>query len=199
MRLIKTIKKIHAAVRVPGSKSYTQRALVASALAKGQSFIRGALVSEDTEHLMNALRLLGSTIQRQGGELTIRGTGGELTTPSGAIYLGNNGTGLRLLTGTVCLGHGTFLLDGNSRMRQRPIQALVDALKNIGGEAVCMEGNGCPPVQVRATGLAGGKAVLSGGLSSQYLSALLLAAPYARRDTEIEVQGMLPSRPYGAS
>ncbi len=196
MRLIKPIKKIHAAVRVPGSKSYTQRALVAAALAKGQSFIRGALVSEDTEHLMNALSLLGSTIRRQGGELSIQGTGGELTTPSGPIYLGNNGTGLRLLTGTVCLGHGTFLLDGNSRMRQRPIQALVDALKNIGGEAVCMEGNGCPPVQVRATGLAGGKAVLSGGLSSQYLSALLLAAPYARRDTEIEVQGMLPSRPY---
>ncbi len=196
MRLIRPIKNIHAAVRVPGSKSYTQRALIAAALAKGQSFIREALISEDTEHLMNALSLLGATIRRQGCEVAVQGTHGRLTTPSEAIYLGNNGTGLRLLTGTVCLGQGTFVLDGNTRMRQRPIQALVDALKSIGGEAVCMEGNGCPPVQVRARGLAGGKTSLTGGLSSQYLSSLLLAAPYARKDTQIEVQGPLPSRPY---
>lgn len=196
MRRIRPIKNIHAAVRVPGSKSYTQRALIAAGLAKGQSLIREALISEDTEHLMNALSLLGATIRREGCEVAVQGTSGTLTMPSEVIYLGNNGTGLRLLTSAVCLGQGIFVLDGNSRMRQRPIQALVDALKGIGGEAVCVEGNGCPPVRVRARGLAGGKTSLAGGLSSQYLSALLLAAPYAKRDTEIEVQGRLPSRPY---
>jgi len=196
VRRIKPIKNIHAAVQVPGSKSYTQRALIAACLANGRSFISGPLVSEDTEHLMKALGLLGATIRRLGRDLAIDGTGGTLTIPSGAIYLGNNGTGLRLLTGTVCLGHGIFVLDGNRRMRQRPIQPLVDALQTIGGGAECMKGNGCPPVQVRARGLAGGKTVLAAGLSSQYLSSLLLAAPYARQDTEIEVQGSLPSRPY---
>jgi 3-phosphoshikimate 1-carboxyvinyltransferase len=196
MRRIKPIKDIHATVRVPGSKSYTQRALIAAALAKGRSLIREALISEDTEHLMRALELLGATIRRKGCEVAVEGTGGTLATPSEVIFLGNNGTALRLLTGTVCLGQGTFVLDGDSRMRQRPVQALVDALKGVGGEAACVKGNGCPPVQVRARGLAGGKTSLAGGLSSQYLSALLLAAPYARKDIEIEVRGPLPSRPY---
>ncbi|MBW2330923.1 MAG: 3-phosphoshikimate 1-carboxyvinyltransferase [Deltaproteobacteria bacterium] len=181
---------------MPGSKSYTQRALITSALASGRSIIRDALISEDTEYLIEALRSLGANITQERNELVVVGTGGKLVTPSSALYLGNNGTGLRLLTGTVSLGHGTFVLDGNARMRQRPIQPLLDALKNIGSNAVCIEENGCPPVEVHAAGIAGGKTALAGGLSSQYLSSLLLAAPYARRDTEIEVLGSLPSRPY---
>ncbi|MBW1677376.1 MAG: 3-phosphoshikimate 1-carboxyvinyltransferase, partial [Deltaproteobacteria bacterium] len=193
---IKPIKRINTVIRVPGSKSYTQRALITSALASGRSIIRDALISEDTEYLIEALRSLGANITQERNELVVVGTGGKLVTPSSALYLGNNGTGLRLLTGTVSLGHGTFVLDGNARMRQRPIQPLLDALKNIGSNAVCIEENGCPPVEVHAAGIAGGKTALAGGLSSQYLSSLLLAAPYARRDTEIEVLGSLPSRPY---
>jgi len=196
MRRVEPLRDIDASVRVPGSKSYTQRALIVASLAKGESSIKGALVSEDTELLMDALGLLGATIDRQGNDITIQGTGGELTTPSSAISLGNNGTGLRLLTGIVSLGHGTFVLDGNDRMRQRPIQPLVDALKRLGIRVSCSKGNGCPPVEVQAMGLAGGKTTLSGGLSSQYLSSLLLAAPCARGDVEIEVVGLLPSRPY---
>ncbi|MBW1795047.1 MAG: 3-phosphoshikimate 1-carboxyvinyltransferase [Deltaproteobacteria bacterium] len=196
MKQIKPIKRINTVIRVPGSKSYTQRALITSALASGRSIIRDALISEDTEYLIEALRSLGANITQERNELVVVGTGGKLVTPSSALYLGNNGTGLRLLTGTVSLGHGTFVLDGNARMRQRPIQPLLDALKNIGSNAVCIEENGCPPVEVHAAGIAGGKTALAGGLSSQYLSSLLLAAPYARRDTEIEVLGSLPSRPY---
>jgi 3-phosphoshikimate 1-carboxyvinyltransferase len=196
MRRIDPVKKIDAKIRVPGSKSYTQRALIAACLAAGTSVIKGALISEDTGYLIKALRLLGATIHQKDFDLTVQGTGGELTSPSGAIYLGNNGTGLRLLTGTVCLGHGTFVLDGNGRMRQRPIQPLIDALRNLQVDATCIEQNGCPPVKVNATGLAGGKTTLSGGLSSQYLSSLLLAAPYARNDIEIELVGLIPSRPY---
>ncbi|NVM57849.1 MAG: 3-phosphoshikimate 1-carboxyvinyltransferase [Desulfobacterales bacterium] len=196
MRQVKPVKKINATVHVPGSKSYTQRALIAASLAKGRSFIRGALISEDTEYLIKALRLLGATIGRKGSDLTVQGAGGKLTTPSRAIYLGNNGTALRLLTSTACLGHGTFFLDGDSRMQQRPIQPLVDALKKMGVRASCIKKNGCPPVEVHAKGLPGGKTSLAGGVSSQYLSSLLLAAPYAGKDTEIKLLGLLPSRPY---
>ena len=196
MKSIKPITDINATVPVPGSKSYTQRALIVAALAKGRSLITGPLFSEDTEHLMKALNSLGAHISAHGRELTVMGTGGNVTIPSGPIYMGNNGTGLRLLTGVVSLGHGTFVLDGNDRMRERPIQPLVDALNELGVKASCRNKNGCPPVEVVAKGLGGGKTTLARGLSSQYLSSLLLAAPYARGDVAIEVLGSLPSRPY---
>ena len=195
-RPIKSIKNINATVRVPGSKSYTQRALITSALASGRSIIRDALISEDTEYLIEALRSLGASIAQERDELVVEGTGGKLVAPSSALYLGNNGTGLRFLTGTVSVGHGTFVLDGNSRMRQRPIQPLVDALNKMGVRATCVEANGCPPVEIRASGLLGGRTRLTGGLSSQYVSSLLLAAPYAEKDTEIEISTPLPSWPY---
>jgi 3-phosphoshikimate 1-carboxyvinyltransferase len=129
MKPIKSIKNINATVRVPGSKSYTQRALITSALASGRSIIRDALISEDTEYLIEALRSLGANIAQGRDELVVVGTGGKLVTPSSPLYLGNNGTGLRFLTGTVSLGHGTFVLDGNSRMRQRPIPATAACVK----------------------------------------------------------------------
>ncbi|MDY6986793.1 MAG: 3-phosphoshikimate 1-carboxyvinyltransferase [Thermodesulfobacteriota bacterium] len=196
MRPIKPITELRATIHVPGSKSYTQRALIAAALARGQSLLRGPLFSEDTAHLITALNSLGAHIHAQGPDLTVAGTGGNLTIPPGPIYMGNNGTGLRLLTGVVSLGHGTFLLDGNDRMRQRPIQPLVDALQKLGVQASCRKKDGCPPVEVLADGIGGGKTTLAGGLSSQYLSSLLLAAPYAGGDVAIEVLGVLPSRPY---
>jgi len=196
MKQIKPIKEINAVVSVPGSKSYTQRGLIAAALANGRSVIKGALISEDIEHLTSALRSLGADIAQEGDDLVVEGTGGKLVTPPSALYLGNNGTGLRFLTGMVSLGHGTFVLDGNKRMGQRPIQPLVDALNIMGVEASCIEENGCPPVEVRAKGLRGGKTILTSGFSSQYLSSLLLAAPYAEKDIEIEVYSPLPSWPY---
>jgi 3-phosphoshikimate 1-carboxyvinyltransferase len=196
MKQIQPIRHINATVRVPGSKSFTQRALIAASLAKGRSFISEALISEDTEHLIHALRSVGAVIDQNGCNLTVKGTGGKLTAPSKPIFMGNNGTGIRLLTGAVCVGEGVFILDGNSRMRQRPIQPLVDALNSMGADATCVDGNTCPPVQIRAKGLAGGKVALAIGLSSQYLSSLLLAAPYARKDVQITVLGPLPSQPY---
>ncbi|MDY6952632.1 MAG: 3-phosphoshikimate 1-carboxyvinyltransferase, partial [Thermodesulfobacteriota bacterium] len=196
MKPIEPITDISASIRVPGSKSYTQRALIVAALARGRSLITGPLFSEDTEHLIKALGSLGARVRPQGPDLTVVGTGGNVRRPSGPIYMGNNGTGLRLLTGTVTLGQGTFVLDGNDRMRQRPIQPLVDALNELGGEVSCRKKNGCPPVEVVAKGLGGGKTTLAGGLSSQYLSSLLMAAPCARGDVRIEVLGSLPSRPY---
>jgi 3-phosphoshikimate 1-carboxyvinyltransferase len=196
MRPIRTVNSINATIRVPGSKSYTQRALITSALASGRSIIKDALISEDTRHLIEALKSLGATITLEHHDLVVGGTGGKLVTPSSPLYLGNNGTGLRFLTSTISLGHGTFILDGNSRMRQRPIQPLVDALTKMRVKARCVQGNGCPPVEVRAEGVPGGKTCLSRGLSSQYVSSLLLAAPYAEKDTEIEIRNSIPSWPY---
>jgi 3-phosphoshikimate 1-carboxyvinyltransferase len=187
---------INFTVRVPGSKSYTQRALITSALASGRSIIRDALISEDTEYLIEALRSLGADISQERHDLVVVGTGGKPVAPASPLYLGNNGTGFRFLTSTVCLGHGTFVLDGNTRMRQRPIQPLVDALNKMGVKAWCIEGNGCPPVRIEAKGLPGGRTCFTRGLSSQYVSSLLLAAPYAEEDTEIEICTPLPSWPY---
>lgn len=196
MKPIQPIRHIHAAIRVPGSKSFTQRALIAASLAGGRSLVSGALISEDTEHLIAALRSVGADIEQRGSHLAVEGTGGKITAPSAPIFMGNNGTGIRLLTGTVSIGKGVFTLDGNSRMRQRPIRPLVDALNSMKVDAVCVYDNGCPPVRIRTRGLAGGKVSLGAGLSSQYLSSLLLAAPYAEKDVEITVLGPLPSQPY---
>jgi 3-phosphoshikimate 1-carboxyvinyltransferase len=196
MKRIVPIGKINAVISVPGSKSYTQRALVAAALANGTSVLNGALVSEDTEHLMNALRFLGAGITQKAERLEVKGTGGRLKAPESPLYLGNNGTGLRFLASIVALGHGTYTVDGDPRMRQRPIEPLVEALRGMGVDASCVDGNGCPPVRIQAKGLPGGKTRLAATLSSQYVSSLLLASPYAERDTEIEISGSVPSWPY---
>ena len=196
MKKITPINEINAVVSVPGSKSYTQRALITASLASGRSVLRNALISEDTDYLMEALRLLGADIAVQGSDIEVEGTGGKIVVPSSALYLGNNGTGLRFLVGVVSTGHGTFVLDGSARMRQRPIQPLVDALKQIGVEASSAQGTGCPPVQVKAAGLPGGETRLDTALSSQYVSSLLLAAPYAEKDFEIGVSTLIPSWPY---
>ncbi len=196
MKRIKPIREINTVISVPGSKSYTQRALITSALATGRSVIKDALISEDTEHLIEALSVLGANITQQGHDFVVEGTGGKLVTPPSPLYLGNNGTGLRFLVGTVSIGHGTFVLDGNRRMRQRPIQPLVDALNKMGVKAFCVAGTGCPPVQVEAEGLPGGKTRLDTALSSQYVSSLLLASPYAQEDIEIGMSSLVPSWPY---
>ncbi|MBW2107927.1 MAG: 3-phosphoshikimate 1-carboxyvinyltransferase, partial [Deltaproteobacteria bacterium] len=110
MKQIRPVKNLHAVIRVPGSKSYTQRALIAAALASGRSRVLGALMSEDIEYLIAALRAMGIIIHKNDGDLIVEGTGGRLTVPEAPIFMGNNGTGLRLLTTTVCLGRGEFVL-----------------------------------------------------------------------------------------
>jgi 3-phosphoshikimate 1-carboxyvinyltransferase len=196
MKRITPINKINAVINVPGSKSYTQRALIAASLASGRSVLRDALISEDTDYLMEALRSLGVGIALQGNDISVEGTGGRVVAPSSPLYLGNNGTGLRFLVGMVSIGHGTFVLDGSARMRQRPIQPLVDALNQIGAKAFCVGGTGCPPVQVEGAGLPGGETRLDTALSSQYVSSLLLAAPCAEKDVEIGASTLIPSWPY---
>jgi 3-phosphoshikimate 1-carboxyvinyltransferase len=187
---------LEATVTMPGSKSYTQRALVLAALAEGKSVLRNPLVAEDTSHLIAALRLLGADILSRNGDLFVTGTGGRLANPGREIYLGNNGTAMRILTGLVSIGRGTFTLTGDQRLRERPIEPLLAALRSLGIDARSLSREGYPPVVIRTSGLQGGKVTLRDIESSQYISALLLCAPYGTGDTLIELEGRVPSLPY---
>ncbi len=187
-----------ATVRPPGSKSITNRALICAALADGDSTLLGALDSEDTRVMVAALRELGLIVNLDPANRSIfvSGCGGDLPAGQAELFIANSGTSVRFLTAMVTLGHGVFRLDGTARMRQRPIGDLLDALGQLGADAVDETGSGCPPVAVRADGLPGGEATVAGNISSQYLSGLMMAAPYAQRSVELTVRGDLVSKPY---
>jgi 3-phosphoshikimate 1-carboxyvinyltransferase len=193
---IEPIRGLDATVRVPGSKSYTQRALIIAALAEGESLLRGPLECEDSGHLIRALRSLGAGISTEMDQITVEGTGGRISNPGGEIFLGNNGTALRLLTSVVSLGRGRFVLTGADRLCQRPMEPLLAALRTLGVDARSENGDGNPPVIVLADGLSGGQVLLGDLESSQYVSSLLIGAPLAKRDTVIELAGRAPSLPY---
>jgi 3-phosphoshikimate 1-carboxyvinyltransferase len=192
---IKPCQQVDATLTLPGSKSYTHRALMAAALAAGQSVLTNALAAEDTELTARALAQLGAGIDWQGTTVRVKGRGGRWLPASLPIYLGNSGTSMRFLTALAALGEGEYLLTGTPRLCQRPLGELLAALGQVGVQAVSERGDGCPPVRVRG-GLAGGRAGLSGGTSSQYLSALLFIGPLAPAGMEIEITGELVSRPY---
>lgn len=193
---IRPVHHLDATVEVPGSKSYTQRALIIAALAEGRSTISRVLLSEDTRYLMEALRVLGIEILTSGNDVVIQGTGGKIRNPGQAIYLGNNGTALRFLTTMVSLGKGEFLLEGSSRLRERPLKPLLDALKTLGVPSHSRDNKGYPPVRIDAQGLRGGSVAFTDVESSQYISSLLIGAPYAAEDIEITLQGSTVSEPY---
>ena len=196
MMEIKPAGRSGRAVKVPGSKSLTQRALVIATLAKGRSTLRNGLVSEDTRHLVEGLRALGAGISISGDEMVITGTGGHIQNPGRTILLGNNGTALRFLTTLVSLGKGSFTLDGDRRLRERPVGALLEALNELGVTAVSRDGKGYPPVTIETGGVSGGKVTLTDVESSQFVSSLLIGAPYAGGDVEIQLKGRMVSEPY---
>jgi len=193
---IRPLHHCDAVVTVPGSKSYTHRALVVSALAEGESLLIHGLRSEDTAHTARALEKFGVPIFWEGDLIRVGGRGGKLKAGGGKIYVGDSGTSMRFLTALAALKNGRTLLDGSERIRQRPIAALLDGLNALGVKAYSQHGNGYPPVVVESQGLQGGVARIDGGESSQFLSALLMVAPYARGDVRLEVTGRLASRPY---
>jgi 3-phosphoshikimate 1-carboxyvinyltransferase len=193
---------LDAEVRPPGSKSLTNRALICAALADGTSTLRGALDSEDTQVMIDALRTLGFAIDEQPAKQTVvvAGRGGQIPESFADLYVANSGTTVRFLTALAALGDGIYRLHGTPRMHQRPIQDLLDALRGIGVDAGCEQPTGCPPVMVRADGLRLATASIRGDVSSQFLSALLMVAPCAdgppETPVEIEIIGPLVSRPY---
>ena len=186
---------VQATLTLPGSKSYTHRALMAAALAAGESVLTNALAAEDTELTAAALKQLGAGIDWQGATIRVTGRNGRWLPARLPIYLGNSGTSMRFLTALAALGEGEYLLTGTERLCQRPLGELLEALGQAGVQVVSERGDGCPPVRVTG-GLTGGRTKLSGAISSQYLSALLFIGPLAPKGLKIDITGELVSRPY---
>lgn len=187
---------LSASVRVPGSKSLTNRALLIAALADGTTTLTNALFSDDSRYFMDSLERLGFNLQREASNslISIQGLAGRLPAARAELFVGNAGTAARFLTPLLALGHGEYILDGDARMRERPIGDLLEALEQLDVNAE--SATGCPPVKVWATGLPGGRTTVAGDVSSQFLSGLLMVAPYARSPMEIQVKGELNSKPY---
>ncbi len=192
-------RPLHASVFLPGSKSITNRALLLAALADGESLLRAPLHSDDTLYMAQALRDLGVTVEETPErDFRVTGSGGVFRAPRKPLFIGNSGTTVRFLTAACCLAPrgADITVDGVARMRERPISDLVGALLTLGVGVECLNGHGCPPVRVRGGGIAGGRCRLRGDVSSQFLTALLQVAPYARTEVQIEIVGELVSKPY---
>lgn len=175
-------------VSPPGSKSITNRALLLAALAEGTSRLTGALKSKDTVLMARALREMGVTVEEPDATTFLVTSTGRLTAPEGPLFLGNAGTATRFLTAAVATVEGTVIVDGDEDMRVRPIKPLVDALNALGIDA--RSPTGCPPVTIVGTGRFGkGRVEIDASLSSQYVSALLMAAPFGDGPIEIALAG----------
>ncbi len=183
-------------IRIPGSKSIANRAILIASLADGISHLDGMLYSDDTHYMMEAWRNLGSEFFHRDEVLEIKGCNGNLKSCQDPIYVENAGTAARFLTAALTLGTGTYVLDGNERMRLRPIRDLIEALNALGGDVRDIKKSGCPPVSISASGLAGGTVQIPGEKSSQYISAVILSAPYAKNRTTVEIVGSLVSKTY---
>ena len=192
------IQKISGSVVLPGSKSLSNRILLLSMLAEGKTEIQNLLDSDDVRRMVEALETLGIQLEENRAEnlITVSGTSGIIPVKEATLMLGNAGTAIRTLTASMTLGHGRFVLDGVQRMRERPIIDLINGLSQLGANLRCINGTDCPPVEVIAEGLPGGITRLSGAISSQYLTAILLAAPYADKEVQIEITDKLVSVPY---
>jgi len=197
MEIIPIHHPLDGTVRVPGSKSLTNRALLISALSSGKTRLINALFSDDSCYFAKALQTLGFDIELDEPtlEMTVTGLDGKIPVKKADLFIGNSGTTARFLSAFLTLGHGEFIVDGEPRMRERPIGDLVSALAQLGAN-IEVSSSDCPPVKIKASGLEGGKTSIAGNISSQFLSALLMVAPYARSPVEIEVISELNSKPY---
>lgn len=195
-------------VALPGSKSITNRALLIAALARGQTQLSNALFCDDSHYLAEALKALGVAVQPnpESRSFIVEGAAGPLPGRQAEIYLGNAGTATRFLTGALGLSRGHYVIDGNHRMRERPIGDLVRALRELG--VTIEDTRGFPPVTIgkkswaqegeapRAIPFQGGSVKMNGHTSSQFISAVLMAAPLVGRNTEVVIEGECVSRPY---
>jgi 3-phosphoshikimate 1-carboxyvinyltransferase len=185
-------------VRMPGSKSITNRALVLSALSKGRTVIQNALFSEDTRIMLEALRMLGFEVQVNETESTIEveGEAGRIPSTGAELDVGNSGTSARFLTAFCCLADtGTFQIDGVEQMRQRPLGGLVAALRAVGAQ-IEVSADGGIPIRIHPRGLKGGSITIDATASSQLLSAILMVGPHASSDLKIRLSDTRVRRPY---
>ena len=198
------IKSLDGTVTLPGSKSLSNRCLLLAALSDGDTRVENLLESDDIRYMLEALDALNVPVARDdvdGTAVTVTGQAGPINSPTPddetlELFLGNAGTAMRPLAAALCMGRGKFVLDGVPRMRERPIADLIDGLRQLGAEVSCVEETGCPPVTINANGLTGGKASISGKMSSQFLSSLLMASPAVDGEVVISIKDELISAPY---
>jgi 3-phosphoshikimate 1-carboxyvinyltransferase len=193
------IAKVDGVINLPGSKSVSNRVLLLAALAEGTTNLTNLLDSDDIRHMLAALDLLGVTCRLSGDKTRceVAGLGGPFTVDrETTLFLGNAGTAMRPLCAALCLGSGDYILTGEPRMEERPIGDLIDALRQAGAHVEYMKKEGFPPLKIKAAGLAGGEIAIDGRVSSQFLTAFLMASPLAASDCIVSVKGELVSKPY---
>lgn len=192
------IHRVDGTIKLPGSKSMSNRVLLLASLAEGTTDVRNLLQSDDTHHMMNSLRSLDASFElsEDGTQCRVKGLGRPFKTDESELFLGNSGTTYRSLTAALCLGEGAYTLTGEPRMFERPIADLVDALRQLGAQIEYLGEDGYPPLKINASGLPGGRVAIKGNISSQYLTGVLLSAPMARGEIVIDVVGELVSKPY---
>ncbi|QSX39209.1 3-phosphoshikimate 1-carboxyvinyltransferase [Shewanella cyperi] len=196
---LEPVKGFRGEVNIPGSKSISNRALLLATLAEGETTLVNLLDSDDIRHMLAALKQLGVGFKLSDDKQTcvVQGLGGPINAAQPQeLFLGNAGTAMRPLCAALTLGQGTFTLTGEPRMEERPIGDLVDSLQALGADIRYLKQPGFPPLTISATGLKGGEVEISGELSSQFLTALLMVAPLAKDSVVIKVRGELVSKPY---
>lgn len=194
---VNTGEKFLAEVDIPGSKSVANRALVMAALAEGTTILKNMLFSDDTKYMMEAIRKLGNNVIIDENTKTVIIESNENRVfPDTELFVGNAGTAMRFLPTYISTGEGKVILTGIERMKQRPIKDLVDGLLELGVDVTYKEKEGYPPFEINAKGLSGGELYIKGDKSSQYLTSILLSAPYAKEDVTIKIEGKLVSIPY---
>jgi 3-phosphoshikimate 1-carboxyvinyltransferase len=192
------VARMAGTIRLPGSKSISNRTLLLAALARGRTELEGILDAEDVDRMLRALRALGVGIEQRGpsGELAVEGLGGEFPVKRAALSLGNAGTAFRPLTAVLALVGGDYELSGSARMHERPIGDLVDALRSLGAQVRYLGREGYPPLAISRGAIRGSNISVSGEVSSQFTSALLMALPLLERGTTLSIVGELISKPY---
>ncbi len=185
-------------IKIPGSKSISNRAILLASLANGCSHITNALHSEDTRWMLDICKKLGAEIhEHENGDIYIQGVGGKFKACAETLYVGNAGTCARFLCAALLCGKGTYTLDGNTRMRERPMSELINVLRLLGANIVCLNKEGFLPLSIEADSKPkGGKVYIRGDVSSQYLSALLMLAPLTQDGIEIESSKSFVSSSY---
>jgi 3-phosphoshikimate 1-carboxyvinyltransferase len=191
------IHRVAGTVKLPGSKSISNRMLLLAALASGETRLHDLLDSDDTRVMQDALRTLGIAVKQDGGVTVVAGAGGAFPVKAAKLFLGNAGTAFRPLTAALALGGGDYRLSGTARMHERPIGDLVDALRGLGAVIDYLISAGYPPLHIKPAPINANAGVsVRGDVSSQFLSALLMALPLTGRQTTVAVEGELISKPY---
>ncbi|RAP45299.1 3-phosphoshikimate 1-carboxyvinyltransferase [uncultured Methanosphaera sp.] len=194
---VEKISRIGGSIKAPASKSYSHRAFIAAALAEGQSVLKDPLYSEDTLATLEACEQLGALFQRYPDKCIVQGTAGYIRTPDNVIDVKNSGTSVRILSSVAAIAPRAnyTIFTGDESLRKRPMQDLIDALENLGVTIYSSQSNGTPPIIVKG-GFDGGETDIKGDVSSQFISSIIMAAPYSKKPVTLNVRGTFVSKPY---